>query len=61
MGGATRRDRQYLPAELIGDRETISLQLENLLVNRHLLGYVEAMTDQIEVYIRGRKVAIYMP
>ena len=56
-----RRNRQYLPAELVGDRETISLQLENLLVNRHLLDQVEAMTDQLDVYIKGRKVAIYMP
>ena len=55
-----RRDRQYLPPQLTGDRETISLQLENLLVERHLFGYIEAMTDQVEVFIKGRKVAIYM-
>ena len=58
---AMKRDRKYLPNELKGDRETVSLQLENLLVDRHLLGYVEAMTDQLDVYIKGRKVAIYMP
>jgi hypothetical protein len=58
---AMKRDRKYLPNELKGDRETVSLQLENLLVNRHLLGHVEAMTDQLDVYIKGRKVAIYMP
>ena len=58
---AMRRDRQYLPHQLTGDRETISLQLENLLMSRHLLGHVEAMTDQLDVYIKGRKVAIYMP
>ena len=58
---AMRRDRQYLPHQLTGDRETVSRQLENLLVERHLLGYVEAMTDQIEVFIGNRKVATYMP
>ena len=58
---AMRRDRKYLPAELTGDRETISLQLENLLVSRNLLGHVEAMTDQVEVFTKGRKIAIYMP
>ena len=54
-------NRKFLPPQLVGDRETISLQLENLLMDRHLLGIVEVMTDQIEVIIRGRKVAIYMP
>ena len=58
---AMRRDRQYLPHQLTGDRETVSLQLENLLMSRHLLGNVEVMTDQIEVFIGNRKVAIYMP
>jgi hypothetical protein len=24
------------------------------------LAYIEAMTDQVEVFIKGRKVAIYM-
>ena len=58
---AMRRDRQYLPPQLTGDRETVSLQLENLLMDRHLFGYVEAMADQIEVFIKARRVAIYMP
>ena len=53
--------RKYFPELPIGDRETVAKQLENLLVERHLLGYIEAMTDQVEVFIKGRKVAIYMP
>jgi hypothetical protein len=57
-----RRDRQYLPPQLAGSREAVSLQLESLLDN-HLPSRfirIEAMTDQIDVYIRNRKVAVYM-
>lgn len=58
---AIRRNRQYLPNELIGDREAVALKLENLLMSRNLDHAVDAMTDQLDVYVKGRKVAIYMP
>ena len=58
---ATRLDRKYLPNQLTGDRESVTLQLENLLVERHLLGSVEAMTDQLDVYIKGARLLFTCP
>jgi hypothetical protein len=58
---ATRNDRQYFPATLVGERNSVTNRLEGILVERGLKGYVDAMTDQLNVYISKRIVAIYMP
>ena len=58
---AMRRDRRYLPTELVGDREAVAKQLEDIVKTHAPSSWVEAMTDQIEVFIGKRKVAIYMP
>ena len=61
---AMRRDRKYLPETMMGDREMAVEQLETILFARFSAAghfVVEAMTDQIDVYVNGRKVAVYMP
>ena len=42
-------------------RETVAKQLEDIVKAHTLNSWVDAMTDQLDVYIKGRKVAIYMP
>jgi hypothetical protein len=58
---AIRRNRQYLPTELTGDREKVAKQLEDIIKAHTSNSWVEAATDQIDVYLNRRKVAIYMP
>ena len=58
---AIRRDRGYLPESFTGSREEVVFLLERGLKRLGKNGHVEAMTDQIEVYVDGRKVGIYMP
>ena len=58
---AMRRDRKYLPQQMTGDRDTVGNTLEAIIAARGLSGRVEVMTDQIDVYVGKRKVAIYMP
>ena len=59
---AVRRDRAYLPETLTGSREEVVQALETLLVDRGAKGAtVDALTDQIDVFIGKRKVGVYMP
>jgi hypothetical protein len=59
---AIQCDRKYLSIEFYGSREGLAKQLEKILKQRKIpTSRVEVMTDQVDVFIGQRRVAVYVP